>query len=153
MNATEYRRFPSGERGYADYGWLKAHYSFSFAGWYDPEKIHFGALRVLNDDIVVPHSGFETHAHKDMEIITIMPEGCLTHEDNMGNRDRICKDEVQIMSAGTGIFHSEKNEGDCWAGLFQIWIYPACKGITPQYDKKKFYCKEKFPVFACFGGW
>lgn len=133
-----YKLFPANERGYADYGWLKTYYSFSFADWYHSQKIHFGMLRVLNDDNIAPHSGFDLHPHKDMEIITIMLEGELTHQDSMGNKEIIKKDEVQVMSAGTGIFHAEKNESDKLTKLFQIWIFPNKKGHTPRYAQKKF---------------
>ena len=133
-----YRLFPAKERGFADYGWLKTHYSFSFANWYHPEKIHFGMLRVLNDDNIAPHSGFDFHPHNDMEIITILLEGELTHQDSMGNKGVIKKNEVQVMSAGTGIFHSEKNEGNEWTKLFQMWIFPDKKGHTPRYEQKSF---------------
>lgn len=137
-----YRLFPAKERGFADYGWLKTHYSFSFANWYHPEKIHFGMLRVLNDDNIAPHSGFDFHPHNDMEIITILLEGELTHQDSMGNKGVIKKNEVQVMSAGTGIFHSEKNEGNEWTKLFQMWIFPDKKGHTPRYEQKPFLTQQ-----------
>lgn len=133
-----YTLFPAQERGSADYGWLKTHYSFSFANWYNPARIHFGNLRVLNDDQIAPHSGFDLHPHNDMEIITIVLEGELTHKDSMGNKGVIKKNEVQVMSAGTGIYHSEKNESEEWTRLFQIWIFPNKKGHTPRYDQKLF---------------
>lgn len=138
----QYKLFPSKERGYADYGWLKTHYSFSFANWYHPQKVHFGMLRVLNDDKIAPHSGFDTHPHHDMEIITIMLEGELTHQDSMGNKYVLKKNEVQVMSAGTGILHSEKNETNNWAHLFQIWILPDKKGHLPRYHQKMFFIGE-----------
>src|SRR6478735_6047115 len=93
-------------RGHADHGWLNAHHSFSFASWYNPERIHFGALRVLNDDIVAPGMGFSTHPHDNMEIITIPLEGSLSHKDSMGHSSVIKAGEIQVMSAGTGIMHS-----------------------------------------------
>lgn len=135
---TPYRLFPANERGYADYGWLKTYYSFSFAQWYHPQKIHFGMLRVLNDDTIAPHSGFDFHPHNDMEIITIMLQGELTHQDSIGHKGLIKSNEVQVMSAGTGIIHSEKNESNAWTKLFQIWIFPDKKGHTPRYDQKQF---------------
>ncbi len=145
----KYKLFPSYERGYADYGWLKTHYSFSFANWYHPEKIHFGMLRVLNDDIIAPHAGFDFHPHQDMEIITIILQGELTHQDSMGNKGTIKEGEVQVMSAGTGILHSEKNESDQTTQLFQIWILPDKKGYTPRYAQKKFsYIKNNFQMLV-----
>jgi quercetin 2,3-dioxygenase len=96
-------------RGHADHGWLNAHHSFSFAGYYDPERVHFGALRVLNDDIVAQGMGFGKHPHDNMEIITIVLDGALEHKDSMGHTQAILPNEVQVMSAGTGVFHSEYN--------------------------------------------
>jgi redox-sensitive bicupin YhaK (pirin superfamily) len=118
-------------RGHADHGWLNAHHSFSFAGYYDPERIHFGALRVLNDDIVAGGMGFGTHPHDNMEIITIPLSGQLEHKDSMGNTGVINKGEVQVMSAGTGIQHSEKNKNsDKLVNLLQIWVFPDKKQLT-----------------------
>ena len=126
-------------RGHADHGWLNAHHSFSFAGYYDPERIHFGALRVLNDDIVAGSMGFGTHPHDNMEIITIPLTGQLEHKDSMGNTGVISKGEVQVMSAGTGIQHSEKNKNpDQPVNLLQIWVFPDEKNVTPRYDQKAF---------------
>jgi len=126
-------------RGHADHGWLNAHHSFSFAGYYDPERIHFGALRVLNDDIVTGGMGFGTHPHDNMEIITIPLTGQLEHKDSMGNTGVISKGEVQVMSAGTGIQHSEKNKNpDQSVNLLQIWVFPDEKNVTPRYDQKAF---------------
>jgi redox-sensitive bicupin YhaK (pirin superfamily) len=127
------------ERGHADHGWLNAHHSFSFAGWYDPSKIHFGMLRVLNDDIVAPGQGFGMHPHNDMEIITIILKGALQHRDNMGNGSVISRGDVQVMSAGTGVLHSEFNPSkEEEVNLFQLWIFPKEKGIKPRYDQKSF---------------
>lgn len=126
----------SEERGHADHGWLNAKHSFSFASWYDPTKIHFGALRVLNDDIVAPGMGFGKHPHDNMEIITIPLEGSLRHEDSMGNGSVIEAGEVQVMSAGTGIFHSEKNASTKEPiNLFQLWIFPDTQQVEPRYDQ------------------
>lgn len=126
-------------RGHADHGWLNANHSFSFASWYNPERVHFGALRVLNDDIVAPGMGFGKHPHDNMEIITIPMEGILRHQDSMGNTSEILPGEVQVMSAGTGIQHSEFNVDKANAlKLFQIWVFPREKGVTPRYDQKKF---------------
>jgi len=130
---------PADSRGSADHGWLQARHSFSFAEYYNPERIHFGVLRVLNDDIIDPGKGFGMHPHNDMEIITIPLHGSLEHKDNMGNGSVITAGEVQVMSAGIGIMHSEFNpsaEDD--TKLFQIWIFPDKKGITPRYDQKVF---------------
>lgn len=126
-------------RGHADHGWLNANHSFSFASWYNPERVHFGALRVLNDDIVAPGMGFGKHPHDNMEIITIPMEGILRHQDSMGNTSEILPGEVQVMSAGTGIQHSEFNVDKANAlKLFQIWVFPREKGVKPRYDQKKF---------------
>lgn len=127
------------DRGHANHGWLDAHHSFSFANWYDPSKIHFGMLRVLNDDIVSEGQGFGTHPHNDMEIITIIFKGALEHRDNMGNGSLIRPGDVQVMSAGTGVMHSEFNPSSSEAvNLFQLWIFPKEKGIKPRYDQKTF---------------
>lgn len=126
------------DRGYADYGWLKTHYSFSFANWYDENKMGFGALRVLNDDVIAPGSGFGTHSHKDMEIITIVTNGAVAHKDSMGNHDVVRAGEVQVMSAGTGVLHSEYNDSQVdELALFQIWISPNKNSLKPRYDQKK----------------
>ena len=126
-------------RGHADHGWLNANHSFSFAGYYDPERIHFGALRVLNDDTVAGGMGFGTHPHDNMEIITIPLSGQLEHRDSMGNTGVISKGEVQVMSAGTGIQHSEKNKNSSEpVKLLQIWVFPHTKNVEPRYDQKKF---------------
>lgn len=131
--------YSASQRGFADHGWLKATHSFSFANYYDSEKIHFGKLRVLNDDIVAPSKGFDLHPHQDMEIITIPLSGSLRHGDNMGNKEVITTGEVQVMSAGSGIWHSEYNASETEElNLFQIWIYTNKKGHKPRYDQKKF---------------
>ncbi|MFM2135185.1 MAG: hypothetical protein RL021_585, partial [Bacteroidota bacterium] len=130
---------PSNERGHADHGWLNARHSFSFASWYDPSKIHFGMLRVLNDDTVAPGKGFGLHPHNDMEIITVPLSGSLQHRDDMGNTAVIHAGDVQVMSAGTGVFHSEFNPSESEpVSLFQLWIFPKEKGIAPRYDQKYF---------------
>jgi len=129
----------SDTRGHMNYGWLDTHYTFSFANYYDPERIHFGALRVLNDDYIEGGQGFGKHPHDNMEIITIPLEGELEHKDSMGNTFIIRKNDVQIMSAGTGIFHSEFNHlPDKPVKLFQIWVFPEKKNITPRYDQKTY---------------
>lgn len=129
----------SEERGKANHGWLNAKHTFSFAGYYNPERVHFGMLRVLNDDIVAPGMGFGMHPHDNMEIITIPLYGQLEHKDNMGNKKVITAAEVQIMSAGTGVVHSEYNPSQTEeVNLFQIWIFPKEKNIAPRYDQKIF---------------
>lgn len=124
-------------RGHADHGWLNAHHSFSFAGYYNPERVHFGALRVLNDDIIEGGMGFGTHPHDNMEIITIPLVGELSHKDSMGNASTITNGEIQVMSAGTGIQHSEFNSGKTKTNLLQIWVFPDKKNVTPRYDQQK----------------
>ncbi len=126
-------------RGFANHGWLKAAHSFSFANWYDPEKVHFGLLRVLNDDIISAAQGFGLHPHNDMEIITIPHYGSLRHTDNMGNEGVITAGEVQVMSAGSGVMHSEFNASKTEElNLYQIWIFTDKKNHPPRYDQKKF---------------
>jgi redox-sensitive bicupin YhaK (pirin superfamily) len=123
-------------RGHADHGWLNSYHSFSFANFYDPEKIHFGALRVLNDDTVSESKGFGKHPHDNMEIISIPLEGDLQHEDSMGNIAVIRKGDIQAMSAGTGIFHSEYNKNkDQPVKFLQIWIFPNKKNVQPRYSQ------------------
>src|SRR3569832_1237109 len=125
------------ERGHANHGWLDAHHSFSFANWYDPGKMHFGMLRMMNDDVVGPGQGFGMHPHNDMEIIAIILEGALQHKDNMGNGSVIKPGDVQVMSAGTGVVHSEFNPSYTeQTNLFQLWIFPKEDGIKPRYDQK-----------------
>ena len=123
-------------RGHANHGWLNAHHSFSFANYYDESRIHFGALRVLNDDIVAAGMGFGTHPHDNMEIITIPLKGDLQHKDNMGNTEVIKQGDVQVMSAGTGVQHSEFNPNkDKEVNLLQIWVFPNKKNVTPRYQQ------------------
>jgi len=132
-------------RGFANHGWLQATHSFSFANYYNPEKVHFGALRVLNDDIVAPKMGFGTHPHNNMEIITIPLKGVLKHRDNMHNEwQPILPGEVQVMSAGTGVQHSEINGSDNeHLSLFQIWVIPNKENVKPRYDQKTFKAEER----------
>ena len=126
-------------RGHANHGWLNAWHSFSFASYQDPEKVHFGVLRVLNDDTIAGGMGFGNHPHDNMEIITIPLSGQLEHKDSMGNTGVISKGEVQVMSAGTGIQHSEKNKNhDEALKLLQIWLFPNKKNVTPRYDQQAF---------------
>lgn len=124
------------ERGHANHGWLNAKHSFSFANFYNPDKVHFGALRVLNDDEIAPGRGFGTHPHENMEIVTIPLEGILEHQDSMGNKAVIKHNEIQMMSAGTGIQHSEYNKlTDDYLKLLQIWVFPKLRNIKPRYDQ------------------
>ena len=123
-------------RGDANHGWLHSRHSFSFANYYNPERMHFGVLRVLNDDIVAGGRGFSTHPHDNMEIISIPLEGDLEHKDSMGNVTVIRNGDVQVMSAGTGIQHSEYNKSsDNQVKFLQIWVFPHKKNITPRYDQ------------------
>ena len=131
--------YPEETRGKADYGWLKTNYSFSFSNWWDDKRVHLGALRVLNDDFIAGGQGFGMHPHDNMEIITIPLSGALQHQDSTGGKGTISAGEVQIMSAGSGIYHSEMNASTTEAcTLFQIWIFPKEKNITPRYDQKLF---------------
>jgi redox-sensitive bicupin YhaK (pirin superfamily) len=126
----------SESRGYADHGWLKSRHTFSFANYYDPDRINFGALRVLNDDTVDAGQGFGRHPHDNMEIISIPLEGDLEHKDSMGNTAVIKKGDIQVMSAGTGIFHSEFNKNnDREVKFLQIWVFPNKKNVTPRYGQ------------------
>lgn len=127
-------------RGYADHGWLQANYSFSFANWYDKNRLNFGALRVLNDDVIAPKMGFGKHPHKNMEIITIPLSGILKHRDSTGNQwESVLPTEVQVMSAGVGVEHSEINGSeDMQLNLFQIWIFPNSDNVEPRYNQKTF---------------
>ena len=123
-------------RGHADHGWLDSHHTFSFANYYNPERMHFGVLRVLNDDVVAPGRGFGTHPHDNMEIISIPLEGDLEHKDSMGNTTVIRQGDVQVMSAGTGVFHSEYNKNkDQEVKFLQIWLFPNKKNVEPRYDQ------------------
>jgi redox-sensitive bicupin YhaK (pirin superfamily) len=133
----------SEHRGYADHGWLKSFHTFSFADYYDPNFMAYSTLRVINEDKIDGGMGFDTHPHKDMEIITYVVKGSLQHRDSMGNETVILPDEVQVMSAGTGVKHSEYNHSkDGQTHLFQIWIMPNEKSVTPRYGQKSF--KEAF---------
>jgi quercetin 2,3-dioxygenase len=131
--------YAANTRGYANHGWLDTHHSFSFAGYHDPSRVHFGALRVLNDDTVKGGFGFGKHPHDNMEIITIILDGALEHADSMGHTQTIHTNEVQVMSAGTGIYHSEYNHDKTKdVTLLQIWIFPEAKELKPRYDQRMY---------------
>lgn len=137
------KKIKADQMGIADHGWLNSHFHFSFADYYNPQRMNFGVLRVLNDDFVESRSGFEMHPHRDMEIITYVVEGELTHEDNLGHRAVIGRGHVQNISAGTGIVHSERNESDDTVRLLQIWISPDNKGYKPAYGEYRFAWQER----------
>ena len=122
----------------SDHGWLQSRFLFSFAEYFDPANLSFGQIRVFNDDTIQGFSGFPPHSHGEMEIVTIMHEGALTHEDSMGNKREIKKGYVQRMSAGTGVTHSEMNRGSETVSLYQIWFLPEKKGVMPSYEEKSF---------------
>lgn len=141
--------FESNTRGKADFGWLKANFSFSFGNYYNPERIQFGMLRVLNDDTIAGGTGFGTHGHANMEIITIPLEGGLMHKDSMGNEGVIRFGEVQVMSAGTGVEHSEMNASQKEnAKTLQLWVFPDKEGVTPRYDQKSFDIENQINTFV-----
>jgi len=136
--------YPAKERGAVSLGWLDSFHSFSFGQYHDPKKIHFGALRVVNDDSIAGGGGFGTHPHDNMEIVTIPLEGKLAHKDSTGNEGVIKKGDVQIMSAGTGIRHSEYNASSTeFAKLLQIWVFPKLKNIKPVYNQRTFDLKDR----------
>jgi len=124
--------------GRMDIDWLKARYHFSFANYFDPKRLGFGPLRVVNDDTILPHSGFDPHGHRDMEIITYVRKGAISHADSFGNEGRIEAGDVQVMSAGTGILHAEYNREPAPTQIFQIWIEPAEHGLPPRWETRQF---------------
>jgi len=140
----------SADRGAADHGWLRSHHTFSFASYYDPRHIHFRQLRVINEDFVAPKTGFPTHGHDNMEIITYVVSGAVAHQDSMGNTTTILAGEVQVMSAGSGITHSEMNPSETeWLHLFQIWIFPKASNTTPSYQQRAVSKEERRNQLAC----
>ena len=141
-------RRPYQQLGSAQHGWLDTRYHFSFADYHDPHRMHWGRLRVWNDDTIAPHSGFPGHPHRDMEIITYVREGAITHQDSMGNQGRTRAGDVQVMSAGTGITHSEYNLEDEATRLFQIWILPDEKGLPPSWGTRPFPRGERSGAFV-----
>jgi len=132
------RKIESKNMGSSNLGWLKSKFHFSFAEYYNPDNINFGVLRVINDDLIEAGTGFDTHPHRDMEIISYVVNGELTHGDSMGNKSTITRGHVQYMSAGTGVYHSEHNFGEDISRLLQIWILPDKKGYIPNYGDYKF---------------
>ncbi|HEY0269968.1 MAG TPA: pirin family protein [Sphingomonas sp.] len=139
---------PFASLGGANHGWLDARHHFSFAGYFDPARTNWGSLRVWNDDVIAPHSGFPPHPHRDMEIITYVREGAISHKDNLGNAGRTEAGDVQVMSAGTGIAHSEYNEEDVEARIFQIWIVPNRTGEKPGWGARPFPRGERAGQFV-----
>lgn len=137
------KKIPFSSLFLADHGWLKSRFHFSFAEYRNPDNIHYGPLRVMNDDRINGMTGFGTHPHNDMEIITYVLKGELTHQDSMGHKESLGRGAVQYMSAGTGVTHSEMNEGDQEVHLIQTWIIPSAKGLTPQYGSKAFDLHER----------
>ena len=137
------RHIPFNSLYIAEHGWLTSRFHFSFAEYHNINNIHFGSLRVMNDDLVQPHKGFGTHPHRDMEIISYVVSGELTHADSMGNTESLSRGAIQYLSAGTGITHSEMNDGDEIAHFIQTWIVPHDKGLEPQYGSKSFEKKER----------
>lgn len=144
LNSTKMIIHENQTRGLADHGWLKSRHTFSFADYYNPQRMNFGVLRVLNDDQIAGGTGFGTHSHRDMEIISIPISGSLEHRDNQGHHQIISQGEVQVMSAGTGIAHSEYNASPSQIAQFlQIWIIPKKMNVAPRYDQKKFEIQDR----------
>lgn len=139
---------PFASIGHANHGWLDARHHFSFADYYEPDRMHWGNLRVWNDDTIAAKSGFPPHPHRDMEIITYVREGAITHQDNLGNKGRTEAGDVQVMSAGTGITHSEYNREDVTTQIFQIWIIPTRDGEAPSWGSRPFPKGERSGQFV-----
>lgn len=143
-------KITSDKRHFNDHGWLKTYWLFSFSDYYDPTNMSHGRVRVFNDDIILPNSGFPTHPHEEMEIVTLVMNGVISHKDSMGNEGIIEAGDVQRMSAGTGLTHSEHNLRQEDLSLYQIWLYPEIKGVAPSYEQKNYtaekYINTLFPV-------
>lgn len=137
------KKIESNNMGASNLGWLKSKFHFSFAEYYNPNNIQFGVLRVINDDLVEPKKGFGIHPHRDMEIISYVVNGELTHGDSMGNKNTVTRGQVQYMSAGTGVLHSEHNLGDDTLRFLQIWIFPVQKGLKPNYGDYRFKWEDR----------
>ncbi len=137
------KKIESNNMGSSNLGWLKSKFHFSFAEYYNPNNIKFGVLRVINDDLVEPNTGFDTHPHRDMEIISYVVNGKLTHGDSMGNKNTISRGDIQYMSAGTGVFHSEHNLGENILRFLQIWIFPNSNGLKPNYGDFRFNWEDR----------
>lgn len=137
------KKIESKNMGSSNLGWLRSKFHFSFAEYYNPENMHFGVLRVINDDLIEPKTGFEMHPHLDMEIVSYSVDGELTHEDSMGNKNTITRGQIQYMSAGTGVYHSEHNRGEKTLRLLQIWILPDRKGHVPNYGDYRFRWEDR----------
>ncbi len=137
------RKLDHNNMGKSNLGWLRSVFHFSFAEYYNPKNIHFGVLRVINDDLIDPHTGFPKHPHQNMEIVSYAVNGNLTHADSMGNENTITRGHVQYMSAGTGVYHSEMNHGDETLRLLQIWILPDQAGYTPNYGDYRFNYEDR----------
>lgn len=140
------------QMGNSDLGWLKSRFHFSFAEYRNPQNVNFGVLRVLNDDLIAPHSGFDTHPHENMEIISYIVDGTITHKDSMGNAEELSRGEVQYMSAGDGVLHSEHNMGDEMLRLLQIWIYPPQKGLARLYGSHRYTKEQRDNKLLCIVG-
>ncbi|MDG6094502.1 pirin family protein [Acetobacter sp. AN02] len=141
---------PFASLGTADHGWLRARFHFSFSGYQNPERVHWGALRVWNDDTIAAGGGFPPHPHQDMEIITYVRSGAITHEDSLGNKGRTEAGDVQVMSVGAGVVHSEFNHEDVTTTLFQIWILPSERGHRPSWGTRRFPKKDRSGHFVIF---
>jgi redox-sensitive bicupin YhaK (pirin superfamily) len=137
------KKIESSSMGSSDHGWLRSKFHFSFADYYNPNNVHFGVLRVINDDLIEAGTGFDTHPHKDMEIISYVVNGELTHGDNMGNKNTITRGQVQYMSAGTGVYHSEHNLGTDLSRFLQIWIFPDRRDHIPAYGDYRFNWEDR----------
>lgn len=146
------KKIDSNQMGKTSMDWLKSVFHFSFADYYNPENMNFGVLRVLNDDLISPKTGFDTHPHKDMEIISYVIKGELTHGDSMDNQSKLYRGHVQYMSAGTGVTHSEYNHGAAYLRILQMWILPNEKGLKPTYGEHRFNWAERkntwLPIFS-----